>query len=97
MIRRPPRSTLFPYTTLFRSIRRRAAAGTAFLLSSHLLVLVETLCDQVLILHGGQKLALGSLEEIRALATLHAEASLEDVFFAVTEKTGVGRVAAGMP
>src|SRR5947199_5316014 len=27
MIRRPPRSTLFPYTTLFRSRRRRAAAG----------------------------------------------------------------------
>src|SRR5256885_3492144 len=27
MIRRPPRSTLFPYTTLFRS--RRAAAGIA--------------------------------------------------------------------
>src|SRR5687768_18532569 len=25
MIRRPPRSTLFPYTTLFRSIRRGAA------------------------------------------------------------------------
>src|SRR4051812_49775606 len=24
MIRRPPRSTLFPYTTLFRSIRRKA-------------------------------------------------------------------------
>src|SRR3712207_8188774 len=24
MIRRPPRSTLFPYTTLFRSIRRAA-------------------------------------------------------------------------
>src|SRR5947209_16787161 len=24
MIRRPPRSTLFPYTTLFRSFRRRA-------------------------------------------------------------------------
>src|SRR3712207_8344674 len=25
MIRRPPRSTLFPYTTLFRSLRRREA------------------------------------------------------------------------
>src|SRR2546429_9596507 len=25
MIRRPPRSTLFPYTTLFRSLRRRHA------------------------------------------------------------------------
>src|SRR2546429_6682544 len=26
MIRRPPRSTLFPYTTLFRSLRGRKAA-----------------------------------------------------------------------
>src|SRR5258708_15240890 len=29
MIRRPPRSTLFPYTTLFRSPRRRAV-GPAY-------------------------------------------------------------------
>jgi len=69
------------------SIRRRARAGTAFLLSSHLLVLVEALCDQVLILHRGQKMAFGSLEEIRSLATLHSDASLEDVFFAVTESS----------
>src|SRR3712207_7627781 len=27
MIRRPPRSTLFPYTTLFRSLHARAAGG----------------------------------------------------------------------
>src|SRR3989449_6747869 len=27
MIRRPPRSTLFPYTTLFRSLRGRQVAG----------------------------------------------------------------------
>src|SRR5258707_5364912 len=27
MIRRPPRSTLFPYTTLFRSQRRRCSDG----------------------------------------------------------------------
>src|SRR5688572_31931460 len=26
MIRRPPRSTLFPYTTLFRSLRRRSVS-----------------------------------------------------------------------
>src|SRR3989442_11433853 len=26
MIRRPPRSTLFPYTTLFRSLRHRSGA-----------------------------------------------------------------------
>src|SRR5260370_5956840 len=28
MIRRPPRSTLFPYTTLFRSVAMRLAAST---------------------------------------------------------------------
>src|SRR5579872_4753733 len=28
MIRRPPRSTLFPYTTLFRSLRRAARWST---------------------------------------------------------------------
>src|SRR5258708_8932581 len=27
MIRRPPRSTLFPYTTLFRSLARRRTGG----------------------------------------------------------------------
>src|SRR3712207_7207123 len=27
MIRRPPRSTLFPYTTLFRSLRNRVVEG----------------------------------------------------------------------
>ncbi len=70
-----------------QSIRRRATAGTAFLLSSHLLLLVEALCDRVLILQRGRKIAFGSLEEIRQLAPLHTDASLEDVFFAVTEKT----------
>src|SRR3712207_7602000 len=32
MIRRPPRSTLFPYTTLFRSMRRRPSRCTRSLL-----------------------------------------------------------------
>src|SRR2546426_7428333 len=30
MIRRPPRSTLFPYTTLFRSKSRQLAVGVVF-------------------------------------------------------------------
>src|SRR2546429_5332359 len=39
MIRRPPRSTLFPYTTLFRSPEARAAAAdrAGSLLAAHLL------------------------------------------------------------
>jgi ABC-2 type transport system ATP-binding protein len=78
-----------------QSIRRRAAAGMSFLLSSHLLVLVEALCDKVFILHRGQKMAFGSLDEIRALATVHVDASLEEVFFAVTEGHGESAVVAG--
>src|SRR5689334_24185623 len=40
MIRRPPRSTLFPYTTLFRSVRKRSVgehhpAGKAFWREAH--------------------------------------------------------------
>src|SRR2546425_7238788 len=32
MIRRPPRSTLFPYTTLFRSVRKHLAPGGRLIL-----------------------------------------------------------------
>src|SRR3712207_7090668 len=38
MIRRPPRSTLFPYTTLFRSVVQRAPGGLA---EEHLVVLLR--------------------------------------------------------
>src|SRR2546430_3619042 len=34
MIRRPPRSTLFPYTTLFRSLARRGVPATLFVVPS---------------------------------------------------------------
>src|SRR5258707_5376337 len=36
MIRRPPRSTLFPYTTLFRSNQRRRAVGRPVIDHYHL-------------------------------------------------------------
>src|SRR5256885_9912228 len=35
MIRRPPRSTLFPYTSLFRSLRARRAAPAFRSMDSH--------------------------------------------------------------
>src|SRR3712207_7907975 len=45
MIRRPPRSTLFPYTTLFRSfLSLSISLGTAFLfLSAHLVGYAATM------------------------------------------------------
>src|SRR3712207_8462581 len=52
MIRRPPRSTLFPYTTLFRSeVRRGLLAALGHHLVGDLLVLVQAL--QPRRLHGG--------------------------------------------
>src|SRR2546429_1975881 len=39
MIRRPPRSTLFPYTTLFRSKLNRSDRGAVLDVESHRLVL----------------------------------------------------------
>src|SRR6266540_7069909 len=41
MIRRPPRSTLFPYTTLFRSPARQALGGLALHQSQHHLPLAR--------------------------------------------------------
>jgi ABC-2 type transport system ATP-binding protein len=67
------------------SIVSRARAGAAVLLSSHLLELVERLCDRILILHRGRRLAFGTLEEIRQSAAARGDASLEEVFLAVTE------------
>src|SRR3712207_7089667 len=42
MIRRPPRSTLFPYTTLFRSVRTNASSPLATARHRSLLVMMPT-------------------------------------------------------
>jgi ABC-2 type transport system ATP-binding protein len=83
-----PLTGLDPYAirTLKESIARRAAAGAAVVVSSHLLTLVEDLCTHLLILNQGRSLFSGSLAEARArYAGLKGEASLEDVFFRATE------------
>ena len=66
-------------------LRARAAAGAAIVLSSHLLGLVEELCHRVLILAGGRRLALGTLDELRAWAAAGGgDTSLEGIFLALT-------------
>ncbi|WP_197532405.1 ABC transporter ATP-binding protein [Symmachiella macrocystis] len=70
------------------SIKQRAAAGAAVLVSSHLMSLVEGLCTHVLILSSGNQLFFGTIAEARsAYEELGGEASLEDVFFHATEGT----------
>jgi ABC-2 type transport system ATP-binding protein len=70
-----------------QSLRRRAEAGAAIVLSSHLLPLVEELCHRVLVIAGGKRVALGTLAEIRTQLGVVAgspDASLEELFIRIT-------------
>lgn len=71
--------------TMKQSLRDRAAAGAAVVVSSHLLALVEDLCTHLLILHKGRRIFLGDVAGARAAFAASADASLEEVFFNATE------------
>lgn len=61
-------------------LRRMAAKGVTMFFTSHVLDVVERLCDEVAIIDRGRLLAQGTLEQIRAQRELGRNASLEDVF-----------------
>jgi ABC-2 type transport system ATP-binding protein len=65
------------------TIMRRAAAGTAVILSSHLLHLVEEICTRVLVVQRGRVIAFGSIPDIVAGRPDLSSRNLEDVFLAL--------------
>ena len=67
------------------AIRALAAQGTAVILSSHLLVLIEELAHRILILDRGRKVFVGTLPEARATLSAPEGSSLEEIFMAATE------------
>ncbi|RCW40838.1 ABC-2 type transport system ATP-binding protein [Halopolyspora algeriensis] len=71
--------------TIRRILQRFVAAGNAVVFSSHVMALVEQLCDQVAVIASGRVIAAGSLDEVRG------GASLEDAFVhLVGGRTGGG-------
>ena len=66
------------------SLTARAEAGAAVVLSSHMLPLVEEMCDRLLVIAGGRAVALGTLDEIRAAQAGGDAGSLEDLFVRIT-------------
>ncbi len=68
-------------------IHRAKASGCAILISTHLLDTAERLCDRVIILAKGRKIAEGTLEELRTVSNLQG-AGLEEVFLKLTEDPG---------
>ncbi|MCB8933187.1 MAG: ABC transporter ATP-binding protein [Fimbriimonadaceae bacterium] len=66
-------------------IMRQRDAGCAILVSTHLLDTAEKLCDRVIILARGRKLAEGTLEELQNANEMQGQ-SLEGVFLRLTEE-----------
>ena len=64
-------------------ILRAKGAGNSVLISTHLLDTAERLCDRVLILQRGRKIAEGTLADLQRLSGREGE-SLEEVFLAIT-------------
>ena len=68
------------------SIRQRLERGAAVVISSHLLALVEDVCEELLILDRGRSLFFGRIDQAReAFSGMDADAPLEEVFFRATE------------
>lgn len=78
---------------LKNELMRSRDAGASILVSTHLLDTAEKLCDRVIIMARGRKLAEGSLDQLRS-GTGREGQSLEDIFLALTEE---GNQAADLP
>ncbi|HEY3120497.1 MAG TPA: ABC transporter ATP-binding protein, partial [Vicinamibacteria bacterium] len=61
-------------------LRRLATKGVTLFFTSHVLDVVERLCDEVAIIDRGRLVAQGTLDEIRAQREVGRDATLEDVF-----------------
>lgn len=70
-------------------------AGCSILVSTHMLDTAERLCDRILIMDKGRKVAEGTLAEIHERAHMGQDASLEDMFLRLTE--GSANESASVP
>lgn len=75
------------------AIREMALGGSAVIISSHQLDLIELLADRLLIISDGRKVFDGTLDEARGLSAGSGR-SLEEVFMAITDSGGLGPLKA---
>jgi len=66
-------------------LQRLAARGVTLFFTSHVLDVVERLCDEVAIIDRGRIVAQGSLAQIREQRAMGRDASLEDVFLKLVD------------
>jgi ABC-2 type transport system ATP-binding protein len=63
-------------------LRQMAERGSAVFLSTHILEIAERMCDRIGIINKGELIAIGSMDELRAVGK--GETSLEDIFLDLT-------------
>lgn len=63
-------------------LRQMANRGAAVFLSTHILEIAERMCDRIGIINKGELIAIGTMEELRAMGK--GETSLEDIFLGLT-------------
>ena len=69
------------------SIVKRSSEGASVILSSHLLHLVEELCDSVAIIQHGTRLAYGTIDDLKwKIAHGRGDVSLEEAFLRITSE-----------
>ena len=76
--------------TLRHLVRMLAARGKAILYSSHILEVVERVCDRIIVLHKGSVVADDSIERLRVLLS---RSSLEGVFSELVIRDNPERLA----
>lgn len=64
-------------------LRKLAKEGSSILLSTHILEIAERLCDTIVVIHKGRKIASGSLSELQKQAQSPG-GNLEDLFLLLT-------------
>ena len=73
-------------------LRQMADRGAAVMLSTHILEIAERMCDRVGIIDRGELIAVGTMDELRALDS-SGKASLEDIFLSLTGGAEVAELA----
>ena len=67
-------------------LRRSRDEGASLLISTHLLDTAENLCDRVIVMRKGVKIAEGTVRDLRALVPGGEAMTLEDVFLRLTHE-----------
>jgi ABC-2 type transport system ATP-binding protein len=69
---------------LKRTFRQLARGGVTIFMSTHSLEVAEETCDRIGIIHQGQLIAVGTLDELRRQAGAHSNSKLESIFLKLT-------------